>query len=736
VIAAGNDGPAVVGSPGSAEAALTVGAVDKQDQLADFSSRGTSDGAVKPDLTAPGVSIVAAKAKDSTIGEPVGDDYLRLNGTSMATPHVAGSAAILAQEHPDWKAAELKGALIGSARPIAGQTAYEQGAGRVDVAHGIKQTVVAEPGNVSFGTALWPHDDDTPVTRTLTYRNLGNQPVTLTLTASLNDPTGAPAPAGALALSESTVTVAAGGTASVQATSNTDHSGPVGEYSGRIAATGDGVSVTSAIGVVKEAERYDLTIKHVGPDGGLADSGRTEVWGLNQDVVSSLAGARETLRLPKGEYLLEGRQQTGEDSYLIVQPSLQLTHDTTVVMDARRTKPVNLILPQPETGLIVGDVGYVRTTSDPARQTSLNELTTDLSHLHLAQLGASTASMTGHIASQWGKPGVAGDFRNTPYLYGVVDLTAGGFPTGLDRTVRTRDLAVVDQTINATSERPVQRVLAAGTPDGAGFISPGVPFDAPVTTKAYLEPGLSWITGVIDPETFAGVASGQRAYRAGTSSAERFNAAPFVPAPTLARRSQDRLQIQIAPTGDADGNRGRTPTDSAVSSLFRDGIKIAQTPAFGYIDIAGLPADKASYRLETSQTRQTSSTFSTRTEVIWTFCSARTAAATTLPLLGVRYQANVDRHNVVRRTPISVLPIVIDPQPSTTLPRIKKLEIQVSGDGGKTWRPAKVQTLGAGTYQATFATPDNAARISLRSHLIDAYGNSLDQTVIDAYPLG
>ncbi|HZX04727.1 S8 family peptidase, partial [Kribbella sp.] len=190
VIAAGNDGPneRTIGSPGSADAALTVGAVDKQNGLADFSSRGPriGDGAVKPDISAPGVSIVAAKAKDSVIGEPVGDRYLRLDGTSMATPHVAGSAAILAQEHPNWKAAELKGALMGSAKPAADQTAFEQGAGRVDVAKGIKQTVIAEPGDVSFGTAVWPHGDDTPVTKTLTYRNLGDKAVTLNLAATLN----------------------------------------------------------------------------------------------------------------------------------------------------------------------------------------------------------------------------------------------------------------------------------------------------------------------------------------------------------------------------------------------------------------------------------------------------------------------------------------------------------------------------------------------------------------------
>jgi subtilisin family serine protease len=111
VISAGNEGPndSTVGSPGSADRALTVGAVNKQDKLAHFSSRGprVGDGAIKPDVTAPGVDIVAARSKDSVIDVPVGDQYLRLSGTSMAAPHTAGAAALLLQEHPSWTPAEL-----------------------------------------------------------------------------------------------------------------------------------------------------------------------------------------------------------------------------------------------------------------------------------------------------------------------------------------------------------------------------------------------------------------------------------------------------------------------------------------------------------------------------------------------------------------------------------------------------------------------------------------------------
>src|SRR5262249_45910995 len=84
VIAAGNSGPSyqTIGSPGNARRALTVGATDNSDVIASFSSRGPSNliYAIKPDVTAPGVSIKSAK---------LGGGYIWYSGTSMATPHVA-----------------------------------------------------------------------------------------------------------------------------------------------------------------------------------------------------------------------------------------------------------------------------------------------------------------------------------------------------------------------------------------------------------------------------------------------------------------------------------------------------------------------------------------------------------------------------------------------------------------------------------------------------------------------
>ncbi|WP_405058604.1 S8 family serine peptidase [Kribbella sp. NBC_01505] len=752
VIAAGNEGSgeSTVGSPGSADAALTVGAVDKQDKLADFSSRGprVGDHAIKPDVTAPGVGIVAARAHGTNVGTPIDDNYTRLSGTSMATPHVAGAAALLSQEHPTWSAAELKAVLMGSAKVAADQTVFQQGAGRIDVAKAITQQVIAEPGSLSFGLATWPHTDDTPVTKTLTYRNLGDQPVTLRLTGTMTASNGSSAPAGALRLSSGELTVPAGGTASVEVTSATNHSGPEGSYSGRVTATAPGLSLDTPLAVDKERESYNLTVKHFDAAGDPFD-GLTYIVGFADSSWMQSSGTA-TLRLPRGEYLVEGDQfkevpgSYAIDTRYFVQPKLDLTADTTIVMDARQTKPVQIAVPRADAALTVGGIGYDRHTTGGGYTGAVMRIS-DTEHLFTAGLGESLLAdqFTAHLSTQWARENADGSYTDSPYLYGLLDVFPGKLPDGFQRTVRDDSLAKVETAVNATSDRRSFVGFTGAAPNVPNPLGGGIPYTLPTVVHGYLDAtpatwkrfaiDFSVGTGIPIPTLYGQLISAPKPYRAGRTYREQLSTAVFTPQPTAATREGDKLSIAVAPVSDAEGSQGVSVTSSTRTRLFANGRQVVDTTGFGELTIVNLPAEKTTYRIDATQTRSAFYPMSTRTDLSWTFTSA--AGTAKLPLVGVRFKPEVDATNAVRRTPVTALPIVVDPQPGAALPNLRTVGLQVSGDDGTTWHPAKVVRTGDGRYLAIFETPKDAKGISLKTNVVDNAGTTTDLTVINAYLL-
>jgi subtilisin family serine protease len=184
VVAAGNSGGyQTISSPGGARRALTVGATDKIDVLASFSSRGPSTNifGIKPDVVAPGVDINSAK---------MGGGEVRFSGTSMAAPHVAGAAALLLERNPSWTPEVLKAALMESAKDLGGQTdIWSQGSGRINVYRAARMEAVLTPGSVSFGIvdlsqSVWTRSD------TLYLRNLSSTPKTFDLSIAGSFPAG------------------------------------------------------------------------------------------------------------------------------------------------------------------------------------------------------------------------------------------------------------------------------------------------------------------------------------------------------------------------------------------------------------------------------------------------------------------------------------------------------------------------------------------------------------------
>lgn len=133
-VAAGNEGPdeKTVGSPGCARFVITVGAITDNDQMARFSSRGpTADGRIKPDVVFPGVGIIAPQAVGTRLGTVIEDGYVASDGTSMATPHASGVAALMLQANPSLTAEQVKTQMLAAAVSIGAQP-NEQGVGKVD----------------------------------------------------------------------------------------------------------------------------------------------------------------------------------------------------------------------------------------------------------------------------------------------------------------------------------------------------------------------------------------------------------------------------------------------------------------------------------------------------------------------------------------------------------------------------------------------------------------------------
>jgi minor extracellular serine protease Vpr len=151
--------------------------------LAGFSSWGprSSDSAIKPEVAAPGVSVVAA-------GMGTGDDVLVYSGTSMAAPHVAGVAALVIDAHPWWTVNEVKGAILSTADTSAGIAGYEPigaGSGLVQAQRATSTAAIAltwdRLDTLSF--AYVPISRSYSASRSFTIENKGSRPITYKLSA-------------------------------------------------------------------------------------------------------------------------------------------------------------------------------------------------------------------------------------------------------------------------------------------------------------------------------------------------------------------------------------------------------------------------------------------------------------------------------------------------------------------------------------------------------------------------
>ncbi|WP_433383542.1 S8 family serine peptidase [Actinoplanes sp. CA-142083] len=411
VVAAGNSyAEQTIGSPGSADAALTVAAVDGQDQRADFSSQGprSGDAALKPDIAAPGVGILAARSQ-ATPGEGW---YIPMDGTSMATPHVAGAAAILAAAHPAWRGDQIKDALMSSAKALPETTPFQVGTGRLDVPAALG--TLHATGSAYLGFFDWPHDGDDPVSKPITYANDGGTAVTLHLQAQ------APAQ-----LSSPILIVPAQGTASVTVTADPDDIDGAGRFTGFVTATDDAgaVRARTAIGLVKEDERYNLRVTAKDRKGKAA-GGFLTLYRYGDEFARTVAidpatGESAALRLPPGDYDATSwlPVDDGAGVALLGTPHLVLDRNRTLALDARAANPITVRTPRPSEDAY-RRVQYFRDSGiGGIYATFLNAYTvpSDVDRLYAAP--TATIPGTYELLSRWSRPTPALEIGGLDPLY-------------------------------------------------------------------------------------------------------------------------------------------------------------------------------------------------------------------------------------------------------------------------------------------------------------------------------
>ncbi|GII83385.1 serine protease [Sphaerisporangium siamense] len=714
VVAAGNGGARQsIDSPGSADAALTVGAVDKNDTLADFSSQGprVADQAVKPDITAPGVEIVAASAGGGT-----SDSYIAKSGTSMATPHVAGAAAILAQRHPDWDGSRLKAALMASAEPGEGLTPYRQGTGRVDVARAVAQTVVTDTPNV--WTYLTGPRDDEDVTKEVTYTNTSEEPVELKLTED-----------GPYTLSADHLAVPAGGSASVTLT--LDATLQTGVYPGTVTATTGEVTVRGLAGAFIEPESSYVTVTAIGRDDDPLLAVRATLYNFETDEripLNFFKGVAEA-RVRPGAWNLFA-DMFGENGGITVSHRAVPVgrQDVSVTLDARQGRRISLTVDDPAAEPTGASQISLRNTGGNKKFV----VRYDIPRGEVYVLSSRQPGLE-YLAHQVLTAGGAAAVR-----YDLADYRAGRIPSDPDRKFRKAGLAQAAVTFRAqNTDAPAEfdRYVALPGENGVLVGSSATAVTTPGTLTNYLTPGhdLRW-SGRLAQGEYVLTDLGQRTVRRGRS-AELWNAAVTGPTAPSVTRSGDRLTFGLEGLF-TDAGTGRAGWDGDVTgaaSLVRDG-KVLKRSRLENCHlgraclVADLPADHGTYTASFSAQRDVPyAALSTAIDASWTFTSAHTDDATPLALPSIRYAPQgLDAYNRTRPGTVTRIPITAEGRALNTP------VVEASFDDGGTWQALQVRRAGTG-WTTSVTNPATPGHVTLRATATGPAGIQVQQTITRAY---
>ncbi|MFF4259885.1 hypothetical protein ACFY1L_52975 [Streptomyces sp. NPDC001663] len=427
---------------------------------------------------------------------------------------------------------------------------------------------------------------------------------------------------------------------------------------------------------------------------------------------------------------------------------------TTLTLDARAGKPMKLTAPDSRARLVAGGVLVGARGDVPAHDYAefmgLGD-NTDMRRSYYAQVGPSVPaeSFISQAGGLWQ--------RGNGEVYNLVTTRKGGFFTGLTHTFTTRGLAKVVTPVGSNAK-------GSTAAPGSSWSTPGWPGPTSVligaqaayrtvpngsltqymSTEGGLRWNLSMAVGTADDMFLSLFYSPEsRRYEPGRTYHEPFNTAVFGPATSNSTRPGDvgavrqgsdyLVCLPLLSDAAGHGNSSDAKTRFRLTSGATTIIDLDRESCS--IPLTGLLPRKAGYRLAVDASRPAGTvTVGSRASAVWTFTSAPAAdnRVQRLPLSVVRFTPKLSLTGTAKAGTRITVPVRLQ-GPAAAKGAVKSLKVQVSYDGGRTWKTATVHTAADGSRQLTLTHPARATTIGFKATLVDRDGNTVSETLPTAY---
>jgi len=519
--------------------------------------------------------------------------------------------------------------------------------------------------------------------------------------------------------------------------------------------------------IAAEGESYDLTLRATDRDGAPSSVDLVVIPrhpdGARRAQFLTVDGEL-TVRLPRDAYALHTSPSEPDKPVYLAYPNLVLDHDTTVDLDDRLARPVDISVPG--VSLAFGNV-----------QVAAWDMPNGIGVRHIGAPQLFTAQLGPELDDTEFRSwiGVTAADPSAPDRYAFVHEERGHMATGWHETLSPGQFATVDIRHIGDAHSVFQRILTPRPADAFAFGSAAdfdFVADPAVARRIYhlFGPAVRWASTLDQLETVPGGDSSRlvfassatvRDYQPGQRYVERWNHAPFGPALAehTGRSAASRLGDLLTISPSMFSDRASPPRSGAAfarseqCTLRRNGAPfVAGTPpgmplgtgpldAFAFC-LTEVPPDAATYRYEQEATRGPNPLggpdifdLSTHVSAAWTFRSAHVTGQTPaiLPLPTLRFQPELDDDNRATSRVI-VLPVAIERPVGAATPRIERVTVDVSFDDGTTWT-AVPGALRGDRWFGIVVHPAGAAYASLRGTVRDVAGNAGEVTIIHAYRL-